>query len=186
MAWFSPDGLSWAGVPHDETVFGGTDSQAMWSVVAGSSGLVAVGHEPSASGSDAAVWTSPDGSTWSRVPHDQEVCGGTLMESVVAGARGWSPSDLTCWVVITVILMRRCGTGRPTLSPELTPTRHPSPHSRNPTSEGKERLRATPMRPPSPGPALPHQCSRVDPTGCRLTLPLEGATRPPCAPRKAP
>jgi hypothetical protein len=75
--WTSPDGFTWSRVPHDETIFGGLGEQRMESVTAGGPGLVAVG---SVSGAlvgyyafDAAVWTSPDGFTWSRVPHNEDV-----------------------------------------------------------------------------------------------------------------
>jgi hypothetical protein len=75
--WTSPDGFTWSRVPHDEAIFGGLGEQRMESVTAGGPGLVAVG---SVSGVlvgsyafDAAVWTSPDGFTWSRVPHDEAI-----------------------------------------------------------------------------------------------------------------
>jgi hypothetical protein len=81
--WTSVDGLSWSRVRHDEAVFGGA---SMWSVTIGGPGLVAVGvdgvgdsgiDQDSAPGDrDAAVWTSVDGITWSRVPHDEVVFGG--------------------------------------------------------------------------------------------------------------
>jgi hypothetical protein len=91
VVWTSPDGVTWTRVPHDEAVFGGTGSQAMNSVVAGGPGLVAVGNDVSADRWDAAVWTSPDGLSWTRVPHDEAVFGGTgsqRMNSVVAGGPG--------------------------------------------------------------------------------------------------
>lgn len=112
-AWSSPDGIAWSRVPHDETVFGGPGEQQMASVTVGGPGLVAVGRtsgEPrcwpganaskecdlSNETSDAAVWTSPDGLTWSRVPHDEAVFGGPgesgfeneRMLSVTAGGPG--------------------------------------------------------------------------------------------------
>jgi hypothetical protein len=89
--WTSPDGLTWTQVPHDETVFGGYGSQDMWSVVAVGSGLVAVGYDGPDDDRDAAVWTSPDGLTWTRVPHDEAIFGGDdwqVMASVVAGGPG--------------------------------------------------------------------------------------------------
>ena len=72
----------WVRLPHDEAVFGGGWSQEMRSAVAVGSGLVAVGSNESGSDHsggdwDAAVWTSPDGLTWTRVPHDEAVFGGT-------------------------------------------------------------------------------------------------------------
>jgi hypothetical protein len=89
--WTSPDGVTWTRVPHDETVFGGDNSQVMVSVVAVGSGLVAVGNDRSGGGWDAAVWTSPDGVTWTRVPHDEAIFGGNndeQMVSVVAAGPG--------------------------------------------------------------------------------------------------
>jgi len=95
--WTSVDGLTWSRVPHDETVFGPRGGQGMSSVTAGGPGLVAVGYEqlgddvPSGRARDAAVWTSVDGITWSRVPHDVEVFGGTgnqRMHSVTAAGAG--------------------------------------------------------------------------------------------------
>jgi hypothetical protein len=89
--WTSADGLAWSRVPHDEAVFGGDDSQQMYSVVAGGPGFVAVGDDYSGGDADAAVWTSPDGLAWSRVPHDEAVFGGNdsqQMYSVVAGGPG--------------------------------------------------------------------------------------------------
>ncbi|NNF52998.1 MAG: hypothetical protein HKN03_01005 [Acidimicrobiales bacterium] len=89
--WTSADGLSWSQVAHDEAVFGGRDTQ-MRSVSVGGPGLVAVGWEDEVLDEDAepsaAVWTSVDGSTWSRVPHDEDVFGAALMTSVTAGGPG--------------------------------------------------------------------------------------------------
>ena len=64
----------------------------MASVTAGGPGLVAVGQDRSeGEDADAAVWTSVDGLSWSRVPHDEAVFGGDggrEMSSVVAGGPG--------------------------------------------------------------------------------------------------
>lgn len=89
--WISPDGLAWSRVPHDEAVFGGPGSQSMAAVVAGGPGVVAVGSDDAGGDRDAAVWTSPDGVVWSRVPHDEAVFGGAedqKMTSVAAGGPG--------------------------------------------------------------------------------------------------
>ena len=93
VVWTSVDGLIWSRVPHDEAVFGGG-----WinSVIVAGPGLVAVGSvnsgdEPSDTGGDAAVWTSVDGITWSRVPHDDAVFGGAdkqWMDEVIVGGPG--------------------------------------------------------------------------------------------------
>jgi len=89
--WTSIDGFAWSRVPHDESVFGGEGEQQMVSVTAGSPGLVAVGWDTSSGSVDAAVWTSADGMTWSRVPHDESVFGGQhdqTMSSVAIGGPG--------------------------------------------------------------------------------------------------
>ena len=78
--WTSVDGLTWSRVAHDEAVFGGlgAEGQGISSVIAAGPGLVAVGDvRDGGQGSDAAVWTSVDGITWSRVPHDMTLVGGT-------------------------------------------------------------------------------------------------------------
>ena len=91
--WTSADGFTWSRVPHNEAVFGGAGEQRMLSVSGGGPGLVAVGFDWPADTDlvDAAVWTSPDGFTWSRVPHDEAVFGGAgvqKMLSVTAGGPG--------------------------------------------------------------------------------------------------
>jgi hypothetical protein len=96
--WTSVDGLTWSRVPHDEEVFGGQNEQRMLSVTAGGPGLVAVGSDGHPIdrydielAADAAVWTSPDGLTWSRVPHEEAVFGGPgeqQMNSVTVGGPG--------------------------------------------------------------------------------------------------
>ena len=83
--WTSVDGLTWSRVPHDEAVFGGTGNMNMLDVTAGGPGLVAVGRDGQnvwdyALWQVAAVWTSVDGLTWSRVPHDEAVFGDTYGE----------------------------------------------------------------------------------------------------------
>ncbi len=71
--WTSNDGMAWGQVPHDEAIFGGPESGWMWDVATGPGGLVAVGFGGPNEAQYAAVWTSADGATWSRVPHDQSV-----------------------------------------------------------------------------------------------------------------
>lgn len=85
VVWTSPDGYSWTRLPHDPTVFGDS-SECGWfgglirisDVSAGGPGLVAVGSD--LFGAQAAVWTSPDGMTWTRVPDDPAVLGATTDE----------------------------------------------------------------------------------------------------------
>ena len=119
--WTSVDGTTWSRVPNDGSAFGGAGVQQMRGVTAGGSGLVAVGLEdlnfddrvPGFSEDrHAAVWTSVDGITWSRVRHDEEAFGrpGDSMESVTAtpaglvavgsndsGSASWTSVDGTLW-----------------------------------------------------------------------------------------
>jgi|GEM_PF-1096643 len=93
VVWTSPDGLTWSRVPHDEAVFGGDGNRQMFDVAVGGPGLVAVGRDgPAVDGEGhAAAWTSADGLTWSRVPHDESVFGGPgeqRMLSVTVGGPG--------------------------------------------------------------------------------------------------
>ena len=84
--WTSLDGVTWTRVPHDEATFGGTpnDDLSMWNVTVGGPGLVAVGMDWSGPDADAAVWTSADGLTWTRVPHDEDVFGGSGHQAISA------------------------------------------------------------------------------------------------------
>jgi hypothetical protein len=84
--WTSVDGLIWTRIPHDEAIFGGSGAQWLAGVAAGGPGMVAVGYDASAQGG--AVWTSLDGLTWTRVPHDPSVFGGLVLESVAAVGSG--------------------------------------------------------------------------------------------------
>jgi photosystem II stability/assembly factor-like uncharacterized protein len=95
--WISPDGFTWSRVPHDEDVFAtsgdlGDMHEQMLGVIAGGPGLVAVGTDAGDQcGSDSAVWTSPDGFTWSRVPDLRNSdCDGPYdrMLSVTVGTSG--------------------------------------------------------------------------------------------------
>jgi hypothetical protein len=118
--WVSRDGLSWSRVLVDEAGFAGATVE---SVVAGGPGLVAVGHTGTDGDYveglpddnwDAAVWVSPDGMSWSRVPHDEAVfggdgpvaiydvtVGGPGLVAVGGGHRGaivWTSEDGFAWV----------------------------------------------------------------------------------------
>ena len=95
--WISREGIIWERVRHDEAVFGGDGFQIMSSVTVGGPGLVAVGFEVETD-ADAAVWTSLDGITWTRVDHDETIFSDSHMTSVTAGgpgvvAVGWDTSD---------------------------------------------------------------------------------------------
>ena len=102
VVWTSVDGISWSRVPYNEAVFGG--GAGMSSVTVGGPGLVAVGAYGSPDGGDAAVWTSVDGITWSRVPYSEAVFGGAQlgMSSVIVGgpglvAVGVADTDAAVW-----------------------------------------------------------------------------------------
>jgi len=84
--WTSVDGITWSRVPDNSAVFGTEDVEpVLWSVTAGGPGLVAVG---SAEDHVAAVWTSADGLTWSRIAHDDAVFPQGWMTSVTVGGPG--------------------------------------------------------------------------------------------------
>ncbi len=110
--WLSVDGITWSRVPYDESVFGGEDI-SMRSVTVGGPGLVAVGWDgeliADIPDTDAAVWTSVDGVTWSRVPHDEGIFGAAFMMSVTAGGPGlvavgmdgpWGDGDAAVWTSV--------------------------------------------------------------------------------------
>ncbi len=89
--WLSENGRSWTRASRGGQVLGGAGEQAMLSVSAGGPGLVAVGWDSATDVSDAAVWLSEDGRSWTRVPRDDKVFGGTgdqTMFSVTAGESG--------------------------------------------------------------------------------------------------
>ena len=112
--WYSTDGRVWTRVPHDELVFGGPGDQYPMAVAAGGPGFVAVGEESTADGMAgiSAVWTSEDGITWSRVPHDEAAFGGeeqvnVFMKDVTAFGSGlvavgmeWRESDFDVDAVV--------------------------------------------------------------------------------------
>ncbi|MGD2043357.1 MAG: hypothetical protein PVJ28_06865 [Acidimicrobiia bacterium] len=101
--WTSSDGLAWTRVPHDPTVFGdGTVAETeMLSVAVGGPGYVAVsgigdqGH---------GVWTSADGTTWSKVALDPDVFSSdeemTVIVNTPAGlvAAGYEGEDAAAWL----------------------------------------------------------------------------------------
>jgi hypothetical protein len=87
--WTSPDAITWSRVPHDEAVFASPDQHDMNDVIAGGPGLIAVGSESRGEEtSGAAVWTSPDGITWSRMPNAEFLFGGAQMRSVAISGPG--------------------------------------------------------------------------------------------------
>lgn len=91
--WTSVDGIAWSRSPHDSASFGGASDGDLHlaHVAVGGPGLVAVGADWSGPDADAAVWTSEDGHSWTRVPHEETVFGGSgnqLLTGVVAGGPG--------------------------------------------------------------------------------------------------
>jgi len=107
--WSSPDGLSWSVVPGAPT---------LTAIAATDSGFVGVGTEELVenacdAGADgdcrAVVWTSVDGTTWTRVPPNEAVFGGgsdkqmmsdvtTVGSGVMAvGTSVWYSPDGTTW-----------------------------------------------------------------------------------------
>lgn len=107
--WTSTDGIVWSRVPHDEAIFGGDGDQVMSSVLASGPGLLAVG-EVMDEGRDgrAALWTSVDGLTWSRVSQDEalysggnEVAGGPGFVAIgefESAAGVWTSTDGIAWL----------------------------------------------------------------------------------------
>ncbi len=96
--------LSWTRVPDGS----GFAHSAMLAAVAGGPGFVAVGSAGSP-GSQAAVWTSPDGSSWTRAADSPELTGAE-MNAIVrldsgfvavgwgsAGAAAWTSADGATW-----------------------------------------------------------------------------------------
>ena len=125
--WRSVDGLTWRRVGADNEAFGGdTVRQSMIAVTAGGPGFVAVGQEgfdilgydewtpTPASNTDgrnhvadnvAAVWTSPDGETWTRVESDPsmahsggEVTGWATMFDIAPYTQGLVAVGRDVWV----------------------------------------------------------------------------------------
>jgi hypothetical protein len=90
--WHSTSGQTWTRVQHDDQMFNHT---MVLAIAEGGPGFVAVGNAFNQEYPDediaAAVWTSEDGITWSRVPHREEVFGGPGMQDmkdVAAGGPG--------------------------------------------------------------------------------------------------
>jgi hypothetical protein len=91
--WSSARGTDWTRVAHDDSIFGGDGDQMMVSVASSNGLLVAVGFDQPGIG-DAAVWTSTDARTWTRLPHHEAIlgageAGGAEMTSVEAYGQGF-------------------------------------------------------------------------------------------------
>lgn len=108
VVWVSPDGFSWSRISDDLGVMSGDGNQSSWGVASGPRLLVNVGRDEFAGTWGAAVWTSPDGVAWSRVPDDESVLGARdVLISVIAGGPGFvavgaydadSDRDAAVWV----------------------------------------------------------------------------------------
>ena len=106
--WTSPTGGAWTQVP-DASVFA---KGQMNDIVLGPHGLVAVGAAQSGSelGTDAAVWTSPDGLKWTRLPSQPDFADASMFTVVgsssglvaagqgAQGAAVWTSTDGIRWV----------------------------------------------------------------------------------------
>lgn len=91
--WTSAEGLEWSRLAGDTDMFGGDGHHEVLSLTVGGPGLVAVGyqHPVESNRHRAAVWTSVDGLSWSRVPHDRSAFGGwdeREMHSITSGGSG--------------------------------------------------------------------------------------------------
>jgi hypothetical protein len=122
-AWTSSDGVTWS-LANDQI-----EAVSVEAVTAGGPGLVAVGlasETPTPSPANetwmAAVWTSTDGATWSRVPPQPEVLGGPdfqNMSTVSTGGPGlvavgessqgptvWTSTDGITWSRLDTATLR--------------------------------------------------------------------------------
>jgi hypothetical protein len=100
--WSSPDGRNWNEVARGPDVFG--DDANVADVTRGGPGWVAVGtsRDENAQTVSAVVWTATDETSWTRVPHDDDIFGGATMIGVIAGppgllAFGGSTGDPAAW-----------------------------------------------------------------------------------------
>jgi hypothetical protein len=89
--WTSVDGSVWSRVPHDVAVFG---NARIARVVTSGPVIVAVGTGGEPSGADrsldaAMVWTSPDGISWSRLSHHENLFGDAGMSDIAIGGPGF-------------------------------------------------------------------------------------------------
>jgi hypothetical protein len=111
--WVSPDGYEWSKVEDDDLLAGEDLSVSMYDVAAGGPGLVAVGSAGlwDGDGVTAAVWVSPDGYNWERLPRDtfDAESGDWGMQSMTVhpatgrliafGSELWTSTDGRHWVV---------------------------------------------------------------------------------------
>lgn len=92
--WRSPDGITW-----ERTATVSDPGSVMYAIAGFDTTLVAVG-EIMLDGSYGAIWTSHDGDTWMRVPHDDDIFGGSNGQSqileVTAGGPGFIAVGFLC------------------------------------------------------------------------------------------
>ncbi len=108
--WTSIDGLDWTRVAHDAVFETEGSNLVMWDVTLGGPGLVAVGAEEGSEAIRPAVWTSSDGTTWSRVLPDTPALESGAMDSVISGGPGfiawgsdvWISEDAVTWARASV------------------------------------------------------------------------------------
>ena len=86
------------------SAFRGPGTQELTRISSGAPGLVAAGlDDADGDGGDAAVWTSPDGAAWTRIPHDEAVFGGEGRQQVFGLtddgklAVGFDAGDAAVW-----------------------------------------------------------------------------------------
>ena len=84
--WTSKDGRNWTLVPSDP-IFGRPGIQVrMYAVTAGPAGVVVAGTiDTGMQYGDAAIWTSPDGTTWKRTADGPE-----FLDNEVIAVTGWN------------------------------------------------------------------------------------------------
>lgn len=87
-AWYSPDGRTWTRAKVPDGI-----GRTMDQVVATDHGFVAIGETEysfhAGFGGGAAIWTSPDGRTWTRAHDKRTPPRGTALRNVVEGATGF-------------------------------------------------------------------------------------------------
>lgn len=108
LVWVSEDGRAWEGVDLDPVAFpAGTGLRG---VIRAMNGFVAFGHVQG-KGLDAALWSSPDGISWKRVPDPSGALGGPGDQSIADVAwdgdalvgialepRGFEEARLVAWI----------------------------------------------------------------------------------------
>ncbi len=138
--WTSPDGRTWTPAPKDKAAFAGNGLSAMSRIAPGGPGLVAIGSrgDGKLGAVHAAVWTSLDGETWTRVPDDESVFGSDDRPAGMSSVATWGPA-------LVAVGYERTATGtggetRPVVwtSPDGDAwTRVPAGQATFPTSEGR-------------------------------------------------